>query len=74
MNKQKVKRILGALSVLFLASIVISLVVNLPYGSTYDVGYTAGQLFGKIIRSLGPMALAGFGLRKIERYIVQRYA
>lgn len=54
--------------VIFILSIIYSLTVVYPdYGSSFDMGFSAGSAFGQAIKIWGAIGLIAYGIRTIKR-------
>jgi uncharacterized membrane protein (Fun14 family) len=54
--------------VIFIISIIYSLTMMYPgYGSSFDIGFSAGSAFGQAIKILGAIGLIAYGIRTIKK-------
>ncbi len=68
MKNKNAALIFKAISVLFIISVIYSLTVMYPdYGSSFDMGFSAGSVFGQMIKVLGAIGLIAYGIRTIKR-------
>jgi uncharacterized membrane protein (Fun14 family) len=68
MKKKNAALIFKAIAVLFIISVTYSLTVMYPdYGSSFDMGFSAGSAFGQMIKVLGAIGLIAYGIRTIKR-------
>ncbi len=66
--KNKTTQMFKLIAVIFIISIIYSLTVMYPdYGSSFDIGYSAGSAFGKMIKFLGAIGLIAYGIKTIKR-------
>jgi putative Mn2+ efflux pump MntP len=66
--KNKTTQMFKVIAVMFIISIIYSLTAMYPdYGSSFDMGYSAGSAFGKMTRVLGAIGLIAYGIRTIKR-------
>jgi len=60
--------IFKVIAVLLIISVIYSLTVMYPdYGSSFDMGFSAGSAFGQMIKVLGAIGLIAYGIRTIKR-------
>ena len=56
------------IAVIFIISVIYSLIVMYPdYGSSFEMGVSAGSVFGQAIKILGAIGLLAYGIRTIKR-------
>ncbi len=63
----KTTQIFKVIGVIFIFSIIYSLTVMYPdYGSSYDMGFSTGSVFRRMIQILGTISLIVYGIRTIN--------
>lgn len=68
MKNEKATQIFKVIAVIFIISIIYSLIVMYPdYGSSFEMGFSAGSAFGQSIKILGAIGLLAYGMRTIKR-------
>jgi len=68
MKNKNATLVLKIIAVIFIISIIYSLAVIYPvYGSSFDMGFSAGSTFGQMIKILGAIGLIAYGVRTIKR-------
>jgi hypothetical protein len=68
MKNKNASLIFKAIAVLLIISVIYSLTAMYPdYGSSYDMGFSAGSFFGQMIKVLGAIGLIAYGIRTIKR-------
>jgi hypothetical protein len=61
-------RLFKVISVMLIISIIYSLATMYPnYGSSFDMGLSAGLVFGHAIKVLGTIGLVSYGIRTIRK-------
>jgi len=73
MNKLKLIQIVKIIALVFIISVVYTLIAIYPnYGSTYDIGYSTGTVFGETIKFLGTIGIIVYSIKLIKRRAVNR--
>jgi|GEM_PF-4608408 uncharacterized membrane protein (Fun14 family) len=68
MKNKNASMIFKVIAVLLIISVIYSLTVMYPdYGSSFDMGFSAGSAFGQMIKVLGAIGLIAYGIRTIKR-------
>ncbi len=68
MKNERATQIFKVIAVIFIISIIYSLTVMYPdFGSSFDMGFSAGSAFGQAIKILGAIGLLTYGIRTIKR-------
>jgi uncharacterized membrane protein (Fun14 family) len=68
MKNERATQIFKVIAVIFIISIIYSLTVMYPdFGSSFDMGFSAGSAFGQAIKILGAIGLLVYGIRTIKR-------
>ena len=63
----KTTQIFKVIAVIFIFSIIYSLTAMYPdYGSSYDMGFSTGTAFRRMIMILGIISLIVYGIRTIK--------
>ena len=63
----KTTQIFKVIGVIFIFSIIYSLTAMYPdYGSSYDMGFSTGSVFRRMIQILGTISLIVYGIRTIN--------
>lgn len=66
--EKKTKQVFKVIAVMLIISIIYSLTAMYPdYGSSFDMGYSAGSAFGQMIKVLGAIGFIAYGIRTINR-------
>ena len=61
-------RLFKVISVLLIISIIYSLATMYPnYGSSFDMGFSAGLAFGQAMKVLGTIGLISYGIKTIRK-------
>jgi len=60
------------IAVIFIISIIYSLTVTYPnYGSSFDMGFSAGSAFGQSLKVLGSFGLIAYAHKTLKKHGVK---